>query len=139
MPRRPFLRLSAFIAAIALLSAVVRPALACEMGHEGHGDAPATVQHATVQHATVQHATVQHATVQHATVQHATVQDETVHHAPRPDHRPACDHVVGCAVMLGATDAPPVPRAVAAPATPSLIARAVDAPARPVDPPPPRA
>ncbi len=129
MSRRPFLRLSAFIAAIALLSAVVRPALACEMGHEGHGDAPATVQHATVQHATVQH----------ATVQHATVQDETVHHAPRPDHRPACDHVVGCAVMLGATDAPPMPRAVAAPTTPSLIARAVDAPARPVDPPPPRA
>lgn len=124
-------RLAALLAAVALVSVTARPVLACDMGHEGHR---ATEQvEAADPHA-----------------HHGPVAD-----APGPDAAddgraagpqgtsaptsPACDHVVGCAVMVLSTNqgiaGTPVTVLDAAPRTTDA---GVDAPAPAVEPPPPR-
>lgn len=114
---------TASLAVVALLSAAARPVLACEMGRDAHATAhPA--EHAT-----------EHST-DHVTEHPA---DHAPSHAPDAPQPVACDHLVGCTVMVVATAPTIVIAAIGTPdTTPRTFAAAIDSPVRALEPPPPR-
>lgn len=133
---RPLLRrAAALLASVALLAVPARGVLACDMGGvpaEAGMSQPAELPGGSGAH---QH---HHADASSATTSLADVQGarDAIPEAPTLPH---CDHLVGCApiafstaVILVAAESE-----VAAPELPS-DARAVDAPARALEPPPPK-
>lgn len=115
-------RFAPLLAVVALLSAIARPVLACEMGRAEHHPAS--------------HASVDHAAAHSPAHTPAHTPDHTTPHTPRP---PACDHLVGCAVMVVATTPSIVLGPVDAPsAAPREIVSVNDSPVLAVEPPPPR-
>lgn len=124
-------RVAALLAALALVSVTARPVLACDMGHEDHR-VTVTVE-AADPHA------------HHAMAGDAAgpeVADDVGTAGPEGTSvptAPACDHVVGCAVMVlsanqGIASAPVTVMDAASRATDADV----DAPAPAVEPPPPR-
>src|SRR5690348_1467492 len=83
MPRRPRL-IASFLASVALMAAVARPLLACDAARAASAPAHANA------HA---HA---HAHGHHAAHE---VSSDTERPDPHAPHAPACDHVIGCAVV----------------------------------------
>lgn len=106
---------TASLAVVALLSATARPVLACEMGRSAHpAEHPAS----------------------HAAEHPA---DHGPSHAPDAPQPVACDHLVGCTVMVVAAAPTIVITAVGTPdTTPRTVAAAIDSPVRALEPPPPR-
>jgi hypothetical protein len=102
---------AALLAVVALMSATARPVLACEMGRAEH---PA----------------------QHPAGHPA---DHGPAHEPDAPRSVACDHLVGCTVMVVAAAPTIVITAVGTPDTaPRTVAAAIDSPVRALEPPPPR-
>jgi hypothetical protein len=121
-------RLAALLAAVALMSAMARPVLACDMGHQGHA---ASVSAASAD---------PHA--HHGTLSDAPPPSEPVAtpapSAPSPAGV-ACDHVVGCAVMVfPSTQTIVITPVTVVGAAPRTADADVSAPTLAVEPPPPR-
>jgi hypothetical protein len=121
-------RLAALMASLALVSVMARPVLACDMGHQGH--AASDPADSADPHA------------QHGMLSDAPTPNEPVGarapSAPSPG-RLACDHVVGCAVMvLSSPQTIATTPVTVADAAPRTAGADVSAPTLAVEPPPPR-
>lgn len=132
MPVRRLLRaLASLLATVALASAAARPVMACEMGMPVVPAADVAHDAAAGPHA--------HHVMPAAAGPGAAPSEAVPAGAPAPA-MPACDHLVGCAVMVVAS-APMVETVpvVVPEAAPRWTASQPDAPVRALEPPPPRA
>jgi hypothetical protein len=121
-------RLAALLASVALVSVMARPVLACDMGHQGHASSVAAESADPHAH--------------HGMSSDAPKPNEPVGtrapSAPSPAGL-ACDHVVGCAVMVfSSTQTIAITPATVVGAAPRTADADVSAPTLAVEPPPPR-
>ena len=127
-------RLAAFLASIALVSVMVRPVLACDMGHQGQ--AVSASPESADPHA--HHGMVSDESVPNEKVDPVDPIDPRAPSAPSPAGL-GCDHVVGCAVMaLSSTQTVVMTPITMRDAAPRTTDAALDAPMRALEPPPPR-
>lgn len=129
--RRHTRALASLLAVVALSSAAVQPVMACEMALPGVpsvAEAPGHDPHA------------HHAMPVSATAADVATTDGAVPQDPSAPTMPACDHLVGCAVMVVASAPTVTVVPVAVPeAAPRWTAAHVNAPVMALEPPPPRA
>jgi hypothetical protein len=118
-------RLAALLASLALVSVMARPVLACDMGHQGHASSVAAESADPHAH--------------HGMSSDAPTPNEPVGtSAPSPAGL-ACDHVVGCAVMVfSSTQTIATTPVTVVDAAPRTADAGVSAPTLAVEPPPPR-
>ncbi len=119
MPLRRITRaLASLLAVVALSSAAARPVMACEMGTPAAPNAEVPVHDVHAHHG-------------------MPAQDSQSKRGPQA---PACDHLVGCAVMVVASAPTVTVVPVTVPeAAPRWVAAHLDAPVMALEPPPPRA
>jgi len=121
---------AAMFASVALAAASARPLLACDAVNA------ATPTAAEAAPRTAQAPAHAHHAIAIDVGATSVAPDATV---PTPMHVPACDHVIGCAVVAiaAAPSVPVLPAHVATAPTRAFVSL-IDAPVRAIEPPPPR-